>query len=674
MTAVSEAKPISILLVEDNQTDQFLTKQALKKSGILNRLNIVEDGVEALAFLRNDGKYLESERPDLVLLDLNMPRKDGREVLAEMKSDPSLKHIPVVVLTTSQAEVDVARAYEQHANSFITKPFDFSEFQRALGALSDYWLDVVTLPPRELRKSCPETAQQVTGKVKVLLIEDNPADALIARAAMAKAQLDFQIEHVQSMKQAEEVLATSHFDVVLTDLSLPDAQGLEALERVRLMGGDLPVIVLTGLNDEEVGVRALREGAEDYLVKGELKGHSLGRAVRYAMDKCLIRRQLVEAQRNCFVERLSAGVAHDFNNLLATITGSSELLKDIVSDSAGLELLSHIETAARKGAILTGQLLAFGHAQNATRSKLDASDAVTRAMNSVQEVLRGQLDFTLNPPKESLYLEGDRVEIEQILVNVALFAAREVKSNGSKLTLTVAPQNEGDRRLVEFRFLVEAASLTPRSPSKFWEPYACLAEPQGFSGGVGLPAVRALTQQMNGTAQLRKSTERVLEFSLFYPRLDPPEKTAQPVAPSEKETSGPTQVPTHAETRLLLVEDDPLIRKMNETILKKSGFQVFPAPDAARALSLWESEDGNFSLLITDICLGDGHDGLELAEELQRRAPELPILFVSGYSEKFRCSGTVLEEGRNFLQKPFSLKTFLSLVRERLAETENQQA
>jgi two-component system, chemotaxis family, response regulator Rcp1 len=139
-----------ILLVEDNPGDVRLTREALKEGKILNELSVVEDGVEALAFLRREGRYAEAARPDLILLDLNLPKKDGREVLQEIKGDGALKKIPVVVLTTSAAERDILKAYDLHANCYITKPVDLEQFMRVVQLIEDFWLTIVKLPVTEM--------------------------------------------------------------------------------------------------------------------------------------------------------------------------------------------------------------------------------------------------------------------------------------------------------------------------------------------------------------------------------------------------------------------------------------------------------------------------------------------------------------------------------------------
>lgn len=137
---------IEILLVEDNPGDARLTREALRDGKVRNNLSVVVDGVEAMAFLRREGPYAGAQRPDLILLDLNLPRKSGREVLAEVKSDPELARIPVVVLTTSKADEDVAKAYEYHANCYITKPVDFEEFNTVVRSIEEFWFTIVRLP------------------------------------------------------------------------------------------------------------------------------------------------------------------------------------------------------------------------------------------------------------------------------------------------------------------------------------------------------------------------------------------------------------------------------------------------------------------------------------------------------------------------------------------------
>jgi len=147
MTSGVDGEPVEILLAEDNPGDVKLTQKALDRGQVLNNLHVVNDGVEALAFLHQEGEYADVPRPDLLLLDLNMPKKDGKAVLSEIKSDEDLRRIPVVVLTSSAAEEDIVQSYELHANAYLTKPVDFDGFLDIVGRIEDFWLTVVKRPP-----------------------------------------------------------------------------------------------------------------------------------------------------------------------------------------------------------------------------------------------------------------------------------------------------------------------------------------------------------------------------------------------------------------------------------------------------------------------------------------------------------------------------------------------
>ena len=139
-------RPVEILLVEDNEGDIGLVEEVFQEGRINNNLSVAEDGEEAMMFLRNEGQFAKATRPDLILLDLNLPGMDGREVLKEVKVDDDLKKIPVVVLTTSKAEEDILKSYDLHANSYITKPVDFNQFMNVIKSIESFWLEVVKLP------------------------------------------------------------------------------------------------------------------------------------------------------------------------------------------------------------------------------------------------------------------------------------------------------------------------------------------------------------------------------------------------------------------------------------------------------------------------------------------------------------------------------------------------
>jgi len=149
MNTKSLHRPIEILLVEDSPADILITREAFEEARLLNDIHVVEDGIQAMEFLHREGIYASAPRPDLILLDLNLPRKNGREVLAEIKADNSLKVIPVIILTTSNAHDDIMQAYDLHANCYVVKPVGFESFLKAVQTIRNFWFSVVALPPED---------------------------------------------------------------------------------------------------------------------------------------------------------------------------------------------------------------------------------------------------------------------------------------------------------------------------------------------------------------------------------------------------------------------------------------------------------------------------------------------------------------------------------------------
>lgn len=290
-----------ILLVEDNSGDAELAAEALSEGNRRHRLHQVRDGEEALAFLRRKPPFEAAPTPHLLLVDLNLPRRDGRELLTEIKNDPDLRRIPVVVLTTSEADRDVAAAYDLHANCYITKPIELQRFIEVLQAIESFWFTVVKLPPMP----CPmaTTKSQAIAAMKrilqVLFIEDNPGDVELIEALLD----DLDTRHVEltvanTLNRGCALLEDNAFDVVLLDLSLPDASGLEPLRRLRAVRDRVPVVIFTGLADDTVGLQAMQEGAQDYLIKGQVDGQLLVRTVRYAVERQRLVCALTEANEN----------------------------------------------------------------------------------------------------------------------------------------------------------------------------------------------------------------------------------------------------------------------------------------------------------------------------------------------------------------------------------------
>jgi CheY-like chemotaxis protein len=297
----AEVRPIEILLVEDSPSDAEFTVAAIQAARVRHHLSLVEDGVQAMEFLRRQGRYAQAARPDLIMLDLNLPRKDGREVLAELKADDRFKTIPVVVLTTSRAEEDVLRAYQLHANCYMTKPIDGRQFLDVVQSLDFVGRNAPAgLPPvPAVRDEDSHGPHQNPGPatLKILLVEDSPSDAALLQESLAQTvQEKLEFTHADCWEQAAKNLQAGHFDVMLLDLSLSDSTGRDTFLRARAEAPHLPIVVLTGVEDEVISLDAVRHGIQDYLVKDQAYGRQTVRAIRHAIERKRLEEALQKIQ------------------------------------------------------------------------------------------------------------------------------------------------------------------------------------------------------------------------------------------------------------------------------------------------------------------------------------------------------------------------------------------
>jgi len=441
-------QPIEILLVEDNPGDVRLTVEALKDSKLLNRLHIVSDGVEALQFLRHNGRYHDAVRPDVILLDLNLPRKSGHEVLTEIKNDPGLRHIPVTIITTSENETDIQRAYESYANCYITKPVDFSRFMQVVKGFEDFWINIVKLPRF--------AENRVLGAVRVLVVEDNPADARLITEWLGTGKAVFEIEQIDNLAAALSRIEAGRTDVVLLDLGLPDSSGLATLHRVRRAAPQLPVVVLSGLDDQELAIQAVRAGAQDFLTKGLHTEELLRRSLRYAMERKRTEERLDFlathddytglANRNLLMENVRQAVAHASRHkryaaLLILDVDNLKRVNDTLGHSVGDQIIRataqrltgcvrHGDTVARLG----GDEFCILLADLANES--DASMVAQKILQTMYQVfVIGQHELHMTVSIGGALCPQNGTEPEVLLKNadVALYRAKQAGKNGYQL-------------------------------------------------------------------------------------------------------------------------------------------------------------------------------------------------------------------------------------------------
>lgn len=468
-------RPLEILLVEDNPGDVRLTTEMLKQAKLLNRLTVAVDGEQALAMLQRTEGYAHQPLPDLILLDLNLPGLDGRELLERIKDDPRLSRIPVVVLTQSGAEADVRRVYDSYASCYVRKPLDIDQFLGVMQSIGHFWLSVVTLPAGATRPDA----------LPVLLVEDEPAAARLVAELLREVEPRYALDTVTTLAEALEILAHQRYAAVLLDLGLPDSQGLQTVRAVLQSAGHVPLVVLSSHDDESLALRAIQLGAQDYVVKGRGDGAHLARALRYAIERKLVQ------------EHLEFVASHD------AVTGLPNRRRFI---EALHQLLPSLRRRGGEVAVLVVTLTGLG-AVNQTLGHEIGDLALKAAVGRMQRLMpegtvlacTGSAEFAL------ACVDGDAIGQASLLAEQLLDALRQPYRVGEHefylgghIGMSLSPNDA-----------VEAASLLKCAETAMYQ-----------AGQRGVSAIDFYSPELNRSLQERLSLERELRHALLRDELD----------------------------------------------------------------------------------------------------------------------------------------------------------
>jgi len=512
--------------------------------------------------------------------------------------------------------------------------------------------------------------------MRVLLIEDNEDDAILIREMLAgKEDLGIKLEWVDRLSRGLTQLAPGEIDLVLLDLSLPDAHGLETFDTVQAHAQDVPIVVLTGLDDEALASQAVRKGAQDYLVKGRLDSYLLTRAARYAIERKQAQRalreseaQLRQSQKMEGIGQLAGGIAHDFNNLLTVINSYSDmLLGDMGFDNPFMRNgLDQIKEAGHRAALLTRQLLAFSRRQVLEPKVLDLNETVSNIVKLLRRLIGEHIGLVLCLHPALGCVKADAGQVEQIIMNLAV-NARDAMPGGGELTVETmnveldSASARAHQSLEPGSYVILAVSDTGcgmdvGTQARMFEPFFTTKEP-GKGTGLGLATVYGIVKQSGGNIDVCSAPGKGTTFKIYLPRV---EGEAERV----KLASTPDEAIRGSET-ILLVEDEEMVRALAQAILERNGYTVLAARNVQDALRVIEEGNKTIDLLLTDTIM-PGMNGPELAKRILAIRPAMKVLYMSGYTDKAFTSGDTWEPGPAFLQKPFTPQTLAHKVREML--------
>ena len=509
--------------------------------------------------------------------------------------------------------------------------------------------------------------------IQLLLIEDNPGDAQLLKEYLGDFGSSISAVYVaETLAEGLALLADKDISAILLDLTLPDSHGLETVLHVCKQATRVPIIVLSGVHDESMAVRALREGAQDYLIKDQIDSNLLFRAIRYAIQRkgaeLLLREfedQLQQAQRMEAVGRLAGGIAHDFNNLLTVIEGYAKLMLE-TSDPTDDQRrdLTHIHQAAERAALLTRQLLTFSRRQFACPQSLDIGDVVREMEPMLKSTIGERIALHLIIADSLGMVIADRSQIEQVILNLVL-NARDAMESGGTLTLECAnhmieaadakqhPETAAGE-YVQLAVTDTGVGMPEKVKQQIFDPFFT-TKPFGAGTGLGLSTVYGIVKQSDGHLWVYSEPGMGTTFRVNLPRTRselnlPPEPAVHDIDITGTE-------------KLLVVEDEPELLNMISTFLRSIGYELKTAANGREALSIASAENNVFDLLVSDVALPD-LTGPDILDELQSAQPGMRVLFMSAYPGDTIVQRGVIKPSTPFISKPFAPETLGRKIRE----------
>jgi two-component system cell cycle sensor histidine kinase/response regulator CckA len=514
-------------------------------------------------------------------------------------------------------------------------------------------------------------------QVSVLMVEDNAGDATLVQEYLCEGAPDaYQVVHCERLAEALDHLANEPCDVILLDLSLPDSRGLSTFDAIQNRAAGIPIVILTGFNDDVLASQAIKIGAKDFLPKNSLDGSLLIRAIRYAIERAqweqTIRRNEEHIRRMEKMEsigRLSAGIAHNFNNLLTVIMGNCELIASRSGlDPEVINRVRLIQDAASRASTFTKSMMAFGRKLPLKECAFDLNLVITE----LEPLLSGGIgkgihfDFDLHPQVGCI--RSDPAQIEQVVLNLVLNASDAMPGGGPvtirTLPVDIASPLEGIPDSVppgRYAALIVAdtgCGIDMADLHRVFEPFYTTKDE--YSGrGLGLATVYGIVSQNRGHIQVASQPGSGTTFTIYLPSFVPigNQQQGAPDAEMDGHSGG--------HETLLLVEDDPNINELLAESLHSVGYKVLTAMDGEAGLAMFLRHADGISLVISDVAM-PRMDGQVLARRIRKLSPEMPLILMTGAPREQSVDAWDGALPVRTLLKPFSPRILARAVRDEL--------
>jgi signal transduction histidine kinase len=515
--------------------------------------------------------------------------------------------------------------------------------------------------------------------LNILLVEDNLLDADLIRRMLSVGMRDDPVTNVCRLSDAFAHLASRSFDVVLLDLGLPDSLGLETLTRFRSQAGDVPVVVLTGNPDEELGLRALKEGAWDFLDKGSANPRSLSRSIRYSIERANfvaamrdMDERLLQSQKLQALGELAGGVAHEFNNLLQIIGGYTRFaLRGLEIGNQRRQDLEQVLDASERAAEIARQLLGFSRRHELKCTEIHPGELVMDLSRMLKPLLGRHIELLVSATDDDVEtIAGDPGVLRQALLNLCI-NARDAMPDGGRLKIGAAFADAGDERppgVKPGRHLVLTVTDTgggiPEDvKSRIFDPFFTTKD-VGAGTGLGLSVVHGIVEQAGGAILLDSEVGLGTTFTLYFPANGISDGVIAAGDAAWQDEQQPRQPIGGAET-ILVVDDESNIRALSVRALQDAGYDTLTAENGKQAVRLYDKRSGEIDLVLMDMMM-PVMNGRAAFLEIKSRHPEARVIFCSGHDRGMECVDFIKREGLRLIEKPFSSDELLLTVRDAL--------
>lgn len=509
--------------------------------------------------------------------------------------------------------------------------------------------------------------------IKVLLVDDNPGDVLLCKEILSQqTRRQFRIQHVARLSTGLRKLRSVSYDVILLDLSLPDSQGIDTFVKIKMQVRDLPIIVLTGMHDEELAINAVRKGAQDYLLKDELSESLLVRSINYAIERSgaeekrrWLEMKMLYAQKLESLSVLSGGVAQNFNSLLTAILGNSELaMEKLDEENPAFRNLQKIESSAAQASELAQQMLQYAGMGRFVVETLDMSKLVKDITTLVESIASRRITIHYELSDDLPLIKADVPQIQQMILNLVVNAAEAIGDNPGEITISTSAIR-AETRWLRDAFLTDELSpgtytrikvidsgpgIPAEDRPKIFDPFYTTK----FTGrGLGLAAVKGIVRGHGGAIRVYSEVGKGTTMDILFP------KVKEEVVKESPEVSENSQL----ERYVLLAISEPQVLEVAKSRMENAGYHVVIGEDKHHTIQILKKKVFDIDLAILDVPRYQS-GFTQFLRQLRHIAPKMKIILTSDYANgaNFSQIGTVKVDF--ILKKPYRSEELLKKVNE----------